>query len=91
MNVPVKRVAAIHDLSGFGRISLAVVIPILSTMGLQVCSLPTAILSTPTGGFKNCKFIDLTDHMEEYIKHWKKLVSKFSSNGSGDSNYYQCA
>lgn len=83
MSAPVKRVAAIHDLSGFGRISLAVVIPILSTMGLQVCSLPTAILSTPTGGFKNYKFIDLTEHMEEYIKHWKELSLKFEGIYTG--------
>ncbi|MDD2353529.1 MAG: pyridoxamine kinase, partial [Atribacterota bacterium] len=41
MKKPVQRVAAIHDLSGFGRVSLAVVIPILSTMGIQVCPLPT--------------------------------------------------
>ena len=83
MNVPVKRVAAIHDLSGFGRISLAVVIPILSTMGLQVCSLPTAILSTPTGGFKNYKFIELADYMKGYIKHWKELDLKFEGIYSG--------
>jgi|GEM_PF-5003163 len=42
----IPRVAAIHDLSGFGRNSLSVVIPILSTMGCQVVSLPTAVLST---------------------------------------------
>jgi len=83
MSAPVKRVAAVHDLSGFGRISLAVVIPILSTMGLQVCSLPTAILSTPTGGFKNYKFIDLTEHMNEYIQHWKELSLKFEGIYTG--------
>jgi len=83
MNFPVKRVAAVHDLSGFGRISLAVVIPILSTMGIQVCSLPTAILSTPTGGFKNYKFIDLTKHMNEYINHWKELSLKFEGIYTG--------
>jgi len=83
MSVPVKRVAAVHDLSGFGRISLAVVIPILSTMGLQVCSLPTAILSTPTGGFKNYKFIDLTEHMDEYIQHWKELSLQFEGIYTG--------
>ena len=43
--VPVLRVAAIHDLSGFGRASLTVAIPILATMGIQVCPLPTAVLS----------------------------------------------
>jgi len=83
MSVPIKRVAAVHDLSGFGRISLAVVIPILSTMGIQVCSMPTAILSTPTGGFKNYKFVDLTEHMDEYIKHWKELSLKFEGIYTG--------
>ena len=83
MSVPVKRVAAVHDLSGFGRISLAVVIPILSTMGIQVCSLPTAILSTPTGGFKDYKFIDLTEHMNGYIQHWKELSLVFEGIYTG--------
>ena len=46
------RVAAIHDLSGFGRTSLMVVIPILSTMGIQTCPLPTAVLSTHTSGLQ---------------------------------------
>ena len=52
MKHSVKRVAAIHDLSGFGRASLTAIIPILSSMGVQVCPLPTAILSNHTGGFK---------------------------------------
>ena len=42
----VKKIAAVHDLSGMGRVSLTVVIPILSSMGFQVCPLPTAVLST---------------------------------------------
>jgi pyridoxine kinase len=83
MKKPIQRVAAIHDLSGFGRVSLAVVIPILSTMGIQVCSLPTAVLSTHTGGFKNYRFIDLTDHMEEYIAHWKEIGIDFDCIYSG--------
>ncbi|HAZ36993.1 MAG TPA: pyridoxamine kinase, partial [Clostridiaceae bacterium] len=51
------RAAAVHDLSGFGKCSLTVVIPILSTMGIQVCPVPTAGLSTHTGEFENYKFI----------------------------------
>ena len=43
-------VAAIHDLSGFGRCSLSVILPCLSAMGIQVCAVPTAVLSTHTGG-----------------------------------------
>lgn len=80
---PVKRVAAIHDLSGFGRASLSAIIPVLSTMGVQVCPLPTAILSTHTGGFKDFSFVDLTDSMEEYIEHWRKLKIEFDCIYSG--------
>ena len=47
----IPRVAAIHDLSGFGRSSLCNVLPILSTMGIQACPVPTAVLSTHSGGF----------------------------------------
>jgi pyridoxine kinase len=83
MKRSVNRVAAIHDLSGFGRSSLAVVIPILSTMGVQVCSLPTAVLSTHTGGFEGYSFVDLTDSMEEFINHWKKLKIEFDCIYSG--------
>lgn len=83
MENTVSKVAAIHDLSGFGRSSLAVVIPILSVMGIQVCSLPTAVLSTQTGGFEGYCFIDLTDHMEEYIEHWHKLGIEFACIYSG--------
>lgn len=53
------------------------VIPILSTMGVQVCPLPTAVLSTHTGGFSDYKFIDLTEHMEEYIQHWLSIGLEF--------------
>ena len=83
MKNPVKKVAAIHDMSGFGRSSLTVIIPILSTMGIQVCPVPTSILSTHTGGFTDYKFIDLTEHLEEYIAHWKKLDLNFNSIYSG--------
>ena len=50
--MPTPRIAAIHDLSGFGRCALTIVIPVLSAMGVQCCPLPTALLSTHTGGFQ---------------------------------------
>ncbi|CEP78022.1 pyridoxamine kinase [Defluviitoga tunisiensis] len=80
---PIKRVAAIHDLSGFGKASLNVVIPILSSMKIHVCPVPTAILSTHTGGFENYTFLDLTDYMKEYINHWKTLDISFDAIYSG--------
>lgn len=80
---PVKKIAAIHDLSGYGRASLTAIIPILSSMGVQVCPVPTAILSTHTGGFKDFTYIDLTDSMEQYINHWIELDLEFDCLYSG--------
>ncbi|KAF5061332.1 Pyridoxine/pyridoxal/pyridoxamine kinase [anaerobic digester metagenome] len=79
----IQRVAAIHDLSGFGGGSLSAVIPILSAMGIQVCSLPTAILSTHTGGFTDFHFRDLTDDMRLIITHWRRLSLSFAAIYSG--------
>jgi len=79
----IQRVAAIHDLSGYGKASLTVVIPTLSAMGIQVCPLPTAVLSTHTGGYENFSFLDLTDEMERMIAHWKTLDLRFNAIYSG--------
>ncbi|WP_320052377.1 pyridoxamine kinase [uncultured Acetobacteroides sp.] len=79
---PVKRVAAIHDMSGFGRVSLTVIIPILSSMGIQVCPLPTAILSTHSQ-YEGFEFVDLTPNMQPIIDHWKRLKLHFDAIYSG--------
>ena len=79
----VKKVAAIHDLSGFGRSSLTSIIPILSSMKVQVCPVPTAVLSSHTGGFEGYSFLDLTDYMEQHIEHWKSLNLEFDCIYSG--------
>ena len=77
------RLAAIHDLSGFGRTSLMVVVPIFSTLGIQVCPLPTAVLSTGTTGFEDFRFVDLTEHMPDFLTHWKSLALCFDAVYSG--------
>lgn len=77
-----KRVVAIHDLSGFGKASLTVVIPTLSAMGIQVCPLPTALLSAHTG-FPGFTFLDLTSEMRKIIAHWKSLNLYFDAIYSG--------
>ena len=77
------RVAAIHDMSGFGRCSLTVAIPILSTMGIQCCPLPTAFLSTHTGGFEGFTFLDMTDELPKVAAHWKSLGLGFQAVYSG--------
>ncbi len=81
--MPAPRVAAIHDLSGFGRCSLTVVMPTLSAMGVQCCPLPTALLSTHTGGFSGNTFLDLTDQMAPITAHWRELGLRFDAVYTG--------
>lgn len=78
----VKKVVAVHDLSGVGRVSLMAVIPILSSMGFQVCPLPTAILSTHTQ-YLTFSFLDLTDEMKHIIENWEKLDIRFDTFYTG--------
>ena len=77
------RIAAIHDMSGFGRCSLTVAIPILSAMGAQCCPVPTAFLSTHTGGFEGFTFHDMTDEMPKIARHWESLGLTFQAIYSG--------
>lgn len=77
------KVAAIHDLSGVGRCSLSVILPTLSAQGIQVCPVPTAILSAHTGGFGDVVLRDLTDYISPALDHYKRLGYKFDCVYSG--------
>lgn len=77
-----KKIAAVHDLSGVGRVSLSIVIPVLTTMGFQVCPLPTAVLSNHTQ-YPSFSFLDLTDEMPKIINEWKKLAIEFDAFYTG--------
>jgi len=79
----VKKIAAIHDISCFGRCSMQVVWPTLSHFGHQVCPLPTALLSTHTGGFEGYSFLDLSDEMGKITAHWRELKLEFDAIYSG--------
>ena len=81
MSVP--RIAAVHDLSCFGRCSLTIVMPVLSAMGVQCCPLPTALLSTHTGGFQGNTFLDLTAQMEPIAAHWRTEGVNFDAVYTG--------
>ena len=78
-----KKVCAVHDLSCVGRCALTVVIPILSQLGAQVIPLPTALLSSHTGGYKDFSFLGLTDEMPRITDHWKALNTEFDCVYSG--------
>ncbi len=77
------KLAAVHDLSGYGRASLTVAVPVLSSMGIQVCPLPTALLSTQTSGFTDYTYLDLTDEMYGIIDHWEAIGLEFDCIYSG--------
>ncbi len=77
------RVAAIHDLSGFGRCSLSVILPTLSAMKVQVCPVVTAVLSTHTGGLGEVVFRDLTDYLAPTLSHYQQLGLEFECVYSG--------
>ncbi len=78
-----KRVAAIHDISCFGKCSLTVALPIISAAGIECAGIPTAILSTHTGGFSDYTFRDLTDDIVPVAKHWKKEGLTFDAVYTG--------
>lgn len=79
------RIAAIQDISGFGRCSLTVVLPVLSAMGSQCCPLLTASLSAHTAFPPSDKatFLDLTGQMEGTTAHWAELGVTFDAIYSG--------
>lgn len=80
--MPTPRVAAIHDLSCFGRCSLTIALPVLSAMGCQCCPLPTALLSAHTG-FTGGSFLDLTEEMQRIADHWAQIDIHFDGIYSG--------
>lgn len=73
---PLKKVAAINDLSGASRCSLTVAIPVLAALGVQCCALPTAVLSNHTG-YDIFYFDDYTSRMRPYLQKWKELRLTF--------------
>lgn len=77
-----KKIAVINDISGFGRCSIAVSMPIISYMGIQCCPVPTSIFSNHTG-FESYYFNDYTPYMPSYIDEWKKLDLQFDGIMTG--------
>ena len=73
-----KKIAVVNDLSGFGKCSLSVALPIISAMGLECNPVPTAILSNQTG-YDNFYSVDFTPHLSSYIDEWKKQSASFDA------------
>ena len=78
-----KRVVSIQDISCLGKCSLTVALPIISAMGVETCVVPTAVLSTHTGGFKGFTFHDLTQEIDPISAHWVKEGITFDAIYTG--------
>lgn len=78
-----KRVAAIHDVSGIGKCSLTVALPIISAAGVETAVMPTAVLSTHTGEMTGFTYRDLTCDLPAFAAHWKSLGVDFDGIYSG--------
>ncbi len=78
-----ESVIAVHDISCFGRCSLTVISPIISGCGINCAVLPTALLSTHTGGFTAPHRIDLTDNILPIYLHWKREGLNFKGIYTG--------
>ena len=78
-----KRVLAIHDISGVGKCSLTVALPIISAAGVECSVLPTAVLSTHTGGFTGFTYRDLTEDISPIVAHWQALHLKLDGIYTG--------
>ena len=78
-----KRVVAIHDISCIGRCSLTVALPIISATGVECSVIPTAVLSTHTGGFTGYTYRDMTEDITPIVDHWVSLGLTFDSIYTG--------
>ena len=78
-----KKILCIHDLSGVGRCSLAVILPVLSVMGLQPVALPTVVLSTHTGGLGTPAKLANPGYGPAALEHYRRLGLRFDCIYSG--------
>jgi len=77
------KILTIQDISCVGQCSLTVALPIISACGVETCVLPSAVLSTHTGGFSGFTFRDLTEDMPSICAHWQKESIKFDAIYTG--------
>jgi pyridoxine kinase len=80
---PLKRIAAVHDLSGLGKCSLTVALPVVSASGVECACMPTALLSTHTGEFTDWTLRDLSGEMLPIAEHWRSVGARFDGIYSG--------
>lgn len=75
-------VLLINDMAGYGKVALAAMIPVMSHMGLNVCNLPTALVSN-TLDYGKFEILDTTGYMQHTLKVWEELGFRFDAVSTG--------
>ncbi len=83
MNMAYKRILTIQDISCFGQCSLTVALPIISACGIETAIIPSAVLSTHTGGFQGFTVRDLSDDIPGIADHWEREGIRFDAFYTG--------
>ena len=78
-----KRILSIQDISCLGQCSLTIALPVISSRGIEVSILPSALMSTHTGGFTGYTCLDLTDEMPKIVDHWVREGIRFDAIYTG--------
>ena len=78
-----KKIVTIQDISCYGQCSITVALPVLSAFGIETAILPSALMSTHTGGFNGYTCLDLTDEMPKILNHWISEGIKFDAIYTG--------
>ena len=78
-----KRIVSIQDISCLGQCSLTIALPIISSRGIEVSILPSALMSTHTGGFTGYTCLDLTGEMPKIVEHWIREGIRFDAIYTG--------
>ena len=78
----IPRVAAVHDLCGYGKCSLGIAIPVVSAGGCDVCPVPTGLFSSHTA-FPGWYMHDTTDILSDYLAAWQNIGVEIDAVYSG--------
>ena len=78
-----RKILSVQDISCVGQCSLTVALPVLSACGHETCILPTAVLSTHTGGFSGYTCRDLGGDLPAIADHWNREGIRFDAAYTG--------
>ena len=77
-----EKLLLINDLAGYGKVALGAMMPVLTHMGYDLYTLPTALISN-TLDYGKFQILDTTDYIEATFKVWDELGFAFDAVATG--------